>query len=657
MKPAANTFPVDDAGTLVCNVDTLVDTRMLIQSNSGGGKSFAVRRILEQTHGKVQHLVLDPEGEFSSLRERFDYVHAAAVDGDCIAHPRSAALLAERLLKLGVSAILDLYELQAHERVRFVRLFLEALINAPKSLWHPALVVIDEAHTFCPQHGSAESASAVIDLCSRGRKRGFSALCATQRIAKLHKDAAAELNNKLIGRTTLDIDLARAADELGFTKSSWATLKDLPAGNFFASGPAFSARGVTPVHVGSVRTTHPKAGSRIAFVAPPPTSAIHALLPQLADLPAEAEKRERTIEELEEKVRTLQREPEQLRAQIVTLEAEAATRLPAWQGLAFTELRETNVLRCTSKGGYNQALDEWTPLEWAGAAAGELGEMANLVKKMRRGEDVPVEDVADEIADVIIYLDLLAALLKVDLGAAVVAKFNKTSKKRGIQILLGADPPRDDAVIAAEYAMEALHPTHARELHGLAAGWAPMDPRSPRGKLSGIDVMLERERRSKGGSAEPSLRGGARRMLTNLVAMGPLTKVQLATLSVMAPSSGTFSTYISNLRTGGLIEEAGDTYVATKSGRALIGPVSPPSTPQELRNLWGSKLRGGARGMLDVLIERGRTGIERDSLAHTVGMAPTSGTFSTYLSNLISNGLATKSRDGLVVISDVFRKR
>jgi hypothetical protein len=36
------------------DLDVLVDTRLLIQANSGGGKSRTIRRILEQTHGKVQ---------------------------------------------------------------------------------------------------------------------------------------------------------------------------------------------------------------------------------------------------------------------------------------------------------------------------------------------------------------------------------------------------------------------------------------------------------------------------------------------------------------------------------------------------------------------------------------------------------------------------
>lgn len=161
---------------LTCDLAKLTDSRLLIQANSGGGKSWCLRRLLEQTHGQIQHLVIDPEGEFASLRERFDYVHAAKAGADTAADPRSAGLLAERLLELGVSAILDIYELKAHDRIRFVRAFLEALVNAPKALWHPALVVVDEAHVFCPQQGEAESAGAVIDLATRGRKRGYCAV-------------------------------------------------------------------------------------------------------------------------------------------------------------------------------------------------------------------------------------------------------------------------------------------------------------------------------------------------------------------------------------------------------------------------------------------------------------------------------------------------
>ncbi len=293
-----------------CPIDlqTLVDTRLLVQANSGGGKSHCIRRILEQTHGQVQHLVIDMEGEFSTLREKFDYVLAAPHGGDTVANPRSAALLARRLLELNVSAILDIYELKAHERISFVKQFLDSLINAPKDLWHPALVVVDEAHVFCPQKGEAESASSVIDLATRGRKRGFCAVLATQRLSKLHKDAAAECNNKLIGRTSLDVDLDRAIDELGLKRENRHLLRDLVPGEFYIYGPALlNGPERLPTLVGPVKTTHPKAGARLNFTAPPPTSKIKALLPKLADLPAEAEQKAKTEAELKQEITNLKR--------------------------------------------------------------------------------------------------------------------------------------------------------------------------------------------------------------------------------------------------------------------------------------------------------------------------------------------------------------
>ena len=189
-------------GELVVDLPVLIESRMLVQAQSGAGKSWALRRLLEQTHGRVQQIIIDPEGEFGTLREKYDYV-LAGKGGDTPAEPRSAKLLARRLYELGVSAIIDLSELHRHEQVRFVKLFLEALLSAPKDQRHTAMVVIDESHIFCPQTGQAESGQAVIDLCTLGRKRGLCAVLATQRLSKLNKDAAAELRNKLIGATGL----------------------------------------------------------------------------------------------------------------------------------------------------------------------------------------------------------------------------------------------------------------------------------------------------------------------------------------------------------------------------------------------------------------------------------------------------------------------
>jgi hypothetical protein len=297
---------LDGGEPLRLDLDRVLVSRMLLQANSGAGKSWALRRLLEQTHGRVQHLVLDIEGEFHTLRERFDYILAAKTGGDTLADVRSAPLLARRLLELGVSAILDLYELKAFDRVRFVRLFLEALIDAPRALWHPALVVVDEAHHFCPQTGSAESAPAVIDLMTRGRKRGFCGVLATQRLSKLHKDAAAEANCKLIGRAAMDVDMKRAADELGLSsKEDLARLRTLPPGRFFAFGPGLSDQ-VVEVQVGDVVTTHPKAGRGAAPV-PPPREKVQKVLAQLADLPKQAEEETKTLAQAKARIVELER--------------------------------------------------------------------------------------------------------------------------------------------------------------------------------------------------------------------------------------------------------------------------------------------------------------------------------------------------------------
>ena len=300
-------------GRVSFNLSTLVDTRLLIQSNSGGGKSWAIRRLLEQSHGQVQQIVLDLEGEFSTLREKFDYILAGR-GGDTAAEPKSAPLLARRLLELGVSAICDLYELKAHERVRFVRLFLESLIAAPKFLWHPVLVIVDEAHHFCPEKGQAESASAVIDLVTRGRKRGLCGILATQRLSKLHKDACAELLNKMVGRASLDIDQKRAADELGLTtRGERIALRNLRPGEFHCFGPGLRVGntyqdGVIFATVGDVKTRHPKVGDRRIQAPPEPTPKIKRLLAKLADLPAEAEEKAKTEADLRRDITQLRRE-------------------------------------------------------------------------------------------------------------------------------------------------------------------------------------------------------------------------------------------------------------------------------------------------------------------------------------------------------------
>jgi len=102
--------------------------------------------------------------------------------------------------------------------------------------------------------------------------------------------------------------------------------------------------------------------------------------------------------------------------------------------LDLLTLRKANVERCVKS--FKHSLDDWSEMEWGCAAAGEMGELCNLLKKRKRGEDIGLKEVMDEIADVIIYLDLLAAKLGVHLSGPIREKFNEVSERKGSDIRL-----------------------------------------------------------------------------------------------------------------------------------------------------------------------------------------------------------------------------
>src|SRR6266849_8675143 len=327
---------------LELDLPTLVDTRLLIQANSGGGKSWLLRLIAERAG--IQTIVLDNEGEFASLREAVDVLLVGA-SGELPANPRHAALLARRLLEYQVSAVIDLYELKLAERRHFVKLFLESLIHLPRDLWRPTLVILDEAHIYCPERGSgeAESTEAVISLMSQGRKRGYAGVIATQRLSKLHKDAAAEANNVIIGRTWLDADQVRAGDALGLSKADRLKLRDVGQGEFYAFGPALGQLGVVRFRSEQVRTTHPRPGQRHLLTAPAPSRAIRGVLGKFADLPHEAEEEIRGLDEARRRMAELERQIRSLKGasggpQIDQVAVERAVKSAvereraAWQG-------------------------------------------------------------------------------------------------------------------------------------------------------------------------------------------------------------------------------------------------------------------------------------------------------------------------------------
>jgi NTP pyrophosphatase (non-canonical NTP hydrolase) len=146
----------------------------------------------------------------------------------------------------------------------------------------------------------------------------------------------------------------------------------------------------------------------------------------------------------------------------LSLEAEEARARIAFENpvstppLNFHTLRVQNVSR---KIRWHGEADEWSGADWSNAMAGETGEACNIVKKLRRHEtgigagpqaypgmrdpsgsgmpyNTPPPDellpaLAEELADVVTYADLVAHKYGIDLGRAVREKFNRVSEAQG----------------------------------------------------------------------------------------------------------------------------------------------------------------------------------------------------------------------------------
>jgi NTP pyrophosphatase (non-canonical NTP hydrolase) len=107
----------------------------------------------------------------------------------------------------------------------------------------------------------------------------------------------------------------------------------------------------------------------------------------------------------------------------------------------FKKFDEANRIRCEAPDGFNHKLGNWSMSDWLVAVLGELGEAANIVKKLNRVRDgipgnkeTPEElraKLENELADADIYLSLLYQAAGIDRETAILETFNRKSKEIG----------------------------------------------------------------------------------------------------------------------------------------------------------------------------------------------------------------------------------
>lgn len=118
--------------------------------------------------------------------------------------------------------------------------------------------------------------------------------------------------------------------------------------------------------------------------------------------------------------------------------------------MEFKEFSLANQRRCEDPRGFNHLVSSWTASDWMTAVTGEVGEAANIIKKLNRVRDgIPgntqTEDelkaaLKHELADAFCYLDLLATSQGISLIDVVIEKWNLTSQRIGYPYLLPPEP-------------------------------------------------------------------------------------------------------------------------------------------------------------------------------------------------------------------------
>jgi len=554
---------------------TAVTETFAILGKRGSGKTSTAVVLAEELIGAGQPVVvLDPTGVWWGLRadvagapSGLPVVIVGGEHGDLPLTETDGRALAQLLVAERQSAVIDLSGMSKTAARRLVADFCEDLYRYCREPLH---LIVDEADLFAPQRLPADMTrllGAMDDVVRRGRAHGLGCTLISQRPAVLNKDVLGQAEVLVTMRMTSPRDVG-AIDEWvrlhaddDEARAVKASLPSLTTGTAWVWSPGW-LEVLQRVAVRRRRTfdssATPKPGApraRASLGARLDVDALRARLDELAAAPVSPAAKRRVAAS----ATAAQGEITTLRAQVVELNAQL------------------------------------------------------------RQKPKPAPAVVQTV--VVAGLDDAARTLLTGLVGQL------TDMASAIGTLLGAPAPKPPARAGVARASGATQ--------------------EPARAVSAPQATSE----------HPSLRAGAARMLAAMGSYHPvsLTRAQLATVSKMKSTGGTYSTYLSNLRAAGMFEEVDGRLRLTAVGLAALGTTrGTPLTAQDVREQWRGSLRAGAARMFDVLVELYPAPCTRAELAAAVDMEPSGGTFSTYLSILRSNGLVVTRGSEVVASPTLF---
>jgi uncharacterized protein len=176
----------------------VVTEKLAVLAQSGAGKSYLAMRLAElMLSAGAQVVALDPVGPWWGLRATADgepsglpIVVFGGEHGDLPLDPTAGSAIADVLVDLAISAVLDLSDLEMPDQKRFTAAFAERFFFRKKRAKSPVHLFLEEAQVFAPQFPERDETTMlnrVERLCRIGRNYGIGWTIVSQRPQEVHK--------------------------------------------------------------------------------------------------------------------------------------------------------------------------------------------------------------------------------------------------------------------------------------------------------------------------------------------------------------------------------------------------------------------------------------------------------------------------------------
>jgi len=314
IKPAV----IEDDGELELSIhDHLISQPLAVIGIRNQGKSYFVAKICEELcEANQPFMVIDPEGEYFTLREKYPVIVAAVgkpvgrpkgYKADLTVNSETAPVLARRVAEKGYSLILDLRNATMAESYEALGAFLEALYNAEAEFNRPIVLIMEEAHVLVPEVGRVRLSSIkkaqdrvvywTYEIAARGRHRGLGYICVARRAAEVAKAVLSQAPNRVIFKLVDPADLSWLRDS--GLKGEIEVVKSLPQGKAVVIGLSDK-----PLYIRSKprKCSH---GGRTPISAAVETPELEGAVADLSEILKQPLQKEKPTQELTEKMKAL----------------------------------------------------------------------------------------------------------------------------------------------------------------------------------------------------------------------------------------------------------------------------------------------------------------------------------------------------------------